>query len=162
MQCAWLGERVAAPDVKTVTRNAILRKTATDWGPNSVFRFPRHGATGAIWKGIAKTLPEKNCRFGAHGEVIKINADAKIVTLKSGQTVGYSKLISTLPVDQLAELIGDSEIITLSKELFYTSTYVIGVGFRGHRPEKVGHKCWVSPLTTARFMLLTIDKDVFP
>lgn len=147
MQCAWLGERVAAPDVKAVTRNAIIKKTATDWGPNSTFRFPRHGGTGAIWKEIAKTLPKDNTRFGAEGEVCKVDSGTRTVTLKNGQTIGYSKLISTMAVDHLAELMGDRDMISLSKELFYTSSYVIGIGFRGHRPERVGHKCWVSLVT---------------
>ena len=30
MQCAWLGERVAAPDVKTCVKNVILNKTGLD------------------------------------------------------------------------------------------------------------------------------------
>ena len=34
MQCAWLGERVAAPDLKKVLNNVLLNKTAGNWGPN--------------------------------------------------------------------------------------------------------------------------------
>jgi protoporphyrinogen oxidase len=143
MNCEWLGERVAAPDLKTITKNAITKKAAKPWGPNSTFRFPARGGTGAIWTGIAKTLPIDKTRFGSSHEVLRVNALSRTVLLRNGQTIGYKKLISTLAIDQLAERIGDPEMISLSRSLFYASTYVIGIGFRGHRPDRVGTKCWV-------------------
>jgi protoporphyrinogen oxidase len=146
MQCAWLGERVAAPDVKTCVKNVILNKTAGNWGPNATFRFPARDGTGGIWIAVANTLPKNNTRFGKEGEVSKVNAKAHIVTLKSGKTIGYKKLITTMAVDQLVEQMDDNELISLSKGLFYSSTHVIGVGIRGARPERIGDKCWVSPM----------------
>jgi len=143
MQCQWLGERVAAPDLKTVTKNVILQKTAGNWGPNATFRFPAHGGTGAIWIAVAKTLPKENTQFGSHGTVKSVDADAKIVTLANGKTIGYSKLINTMGVDSLVEMMGDQSLISLSKDLFYSSTHVIGVGIRGQRPERIGDKCWL-------------------
>src|SRR5271156_1986977 len=74
MQCQWLGERVAAPDLKTVTRNVILNKTAGNWGPNATFRFPARDGTGGIWIAVANTLPKQKKRFGKKGEVKKVNA----------------------------------------------------------------------------------------
>lgn len=143
MQCAWLGERVAAPDLKTVTKNVILQKTAGNWGPNATFRFPSYGGTGGIWIAVANTLPKEKTRFGSHGKVKKIDADGKKAILENGQTIGYEKLISTMAVDALVEQMEDKELVDLSKGLFYSSTHVIGVGVRGERPERVGDKCWV-------------------
>ena len=134
---------MAAPDLKTVTKNVILQKTAGNWGPNATFRFPAHGGTGGIWIAVANTLPKKNTRFGEQGLVKKVDADKKRVTLKDGTTVGYNKLISTMAVDALVETMGDKELIKLSKELYFSSTHVIGVGIRGERPERIGDKCWV-------------------
>ncbi len=145
MQCQWLGERVAAPDIKTVTRNVILQKTAGNWGPNATFRFPAYGGTGGIWIAVAKTLPKEKTRFGSHGTVKEIDADSKRVTLEDGKTIGYEKLVTTMAVDSLVEKMGDKELINLSKDLFYSSTHVIGVGVRGERPERIGDKCWVWP-----------------
>lgn len=144
MQCAWLGERVAAPNVKAVTTNVILQKTAGNWGPNATFRFPARGGTGGIWIAVANTIPKENTRFGAHGEVVKVNAHNRTVLLKDGTTVGYQRLVSTMAVDHLAEKIGDQELVGLSKQLFFSSTHVVGVGVRGTRPERIGDKCWVS------------------
>lgn len=143
MQCQWLGERVAAPDVKTCVKNVLLNKTAGNWGPNATFRFPARDGTGGIWIAVANTLPKEKTLFGSKGEVSKVNADAHQVTLKSGKTIGYKKLITTMAVDQLVEQMGDKELIGLSKGLFYSSTHVVGVGIRGARPENIGDKCWV-------------------
>jgi hypothetical protein len=145
MQCQWLGERVAAPNVKAVTTNVILNKTAGNWGPNATFRFPARGGTGGIWIAVANTLPKEKTRFGEKGKVAKVHANSKVVTLADGTTVGYEKLISTMAVDALAEQIGDKELIDYTKDLFYSSTHVIGVGIRGERPERIGDKCWVRP-----------------
>ncbi|KAL9072744.1 MAG: hypothetical protein Q9157_004984 [Trypethelium eluteriae] len=80
-------KRVAAPDVKLLTRNVILGKVAGNWGPNSTFRFPAHGGTGGIWIAVAKTLDQKRTRFGVHGTVTRTDAETKKVYLKDGQLV---------------------------------------------------------------------------
>ncbi len=164
MQCAWLGERVAAPDVKTCVRNVILNKTAGNWGPNATFRFPARDGTGGIWIAVAKTLPKEKTAFGAEGQVTKVNADAHTVTLKSGKTIKYKKLITTMAVDQLVEQMEDRELTTLSKGLFYSSTHVIGVGIRGERPERIGDKCWVrfTPVPRWKAVPNTLYSFTFP
>jgi protoporphyrinogen oxidase len=143
MQCAWLGERVAAPNLKTVINNVILQKTDGNWGPNSTFRFPARGGTGGIWIAVANTLPRRKTRFGTHGKVSKINADTRVATMSDGQTIGYKSLISTMPINQLVERMDDEELIFHSKILFHSTTHVIGIGIRGERPERIGAKCWV-------------------
>lgn len=143
MQCAWLGERVAAPNLKAVTTNVIMQKTAGNWGPNATFRFPARGGTGGIWIAVANTLPKEKKRFGKKGMVRKVDADSKTVALEDGTTIAYQRLISTMAVDALVEQMGDKELIDLSKGLFYSSTHVVGVGVRGERPERIGDKCWV-------------------
>ena len=144
MQCAWLGERVAAPNLKAVTSNVIMNKTAGNWGPNATFRFPAHGGTGGIWLAVANTIPKENTRYGEKGKVAKVNAGNKTVQMADGTTIGYQRLVSTMAVDSLVESIGDQELITQSKDLFYSTTHVVGVGIRGTRPERIGDKCWVS------------------
>lgn len=141
-----MGERVAAPNVKLVTSNALQGKIAGNWGPNATFRFPAHGGTGGIWIALANTLPKEHTRFGKHGKVEKVDADKKEVKLADGTTIRYQKMITTMNVDQLADRMGDQELAKLSKGLFYSSTHVIGVGIRGSRPEAIGDKCWVRGL----------------
>ncbi|KAH8596838.1 hypothetical protein B0O99DRAFT_618751 [Bisporella sp. PMI_857] len=163
MQCAWLGERVAAPDVKNVVKNVILNKTAGNWGPNATFRFPARDGTGGIWIAVANTLPKEKKLFGKQGEVSKVDADAHTVTLASGKTIGYKKLITTMAVDQLVEQMEDKELISLSKDLFYSSTHVIGVGIRGELPGRIGDKCWLYfPENDCPFYRATIFSNYSP
>lgn len=163
MQCQWLGERVAAPDLKTVTKNVILQKTAGNWGPNATFRFPARDGTGGIWIAVANTLPAEKKRFGKKGTVKKVNADKKQVILEDGTTVRYERLISTMAIDFLAEAMEDEKLKELSKGLFYSSTHVIGVGIRGSRPERIGDKCWLYfPEDDCPFYRATIFSNYSP
>jgi protoporphyrinogen oxidase len=163
MQCAWLGERVAAPDLKTVTKNVILQKTAGNWGPNATFRFPARDGTGGIWIAVANTLPKEKTRFGANNRVTKVDADGKKVLLKDGTTIKYNKLVNTMAVDALVETMGDKELIDLSKGLFYSTTHVVGVGIRGERPERIGDKCWLYfPEDDCPFYRATIFSNYSP
>lgn len=57
MQCEWLGERVATVDVPRAISNVVHGREDAGWGPNAVFRFPKRGGTGAVWKGVAALLP---------------------------------------------------------------------------------------------------------
>jgi protoporphyrinogen oxidase len=163
MQCAWLGERVAAPDLKTVTKNIILQKAAGDWGPNATFRFPARDGTGGIWIAVAKTLPKDKTRFGKSGNVAKVDADAKKAILSDGTVVKYQKLVTTMAIDMLTEKMGDPELIRLSKGLFFSSTHVIGVGVRGERPSRIGDKCWLYfPEDNCPFYRATIFSNYSP
>lgn len=163
MQCAWLGERVAAPDLQTVTKNIILNKVAGNWGPNATFRFPARGGTGAIWIGVADTLPRRNCLFGKNGAVEKIKPDMKTVIMADGSTIRYKKLISTMAVDALCEKMMDPSLIKLSRELYYSTTHVIGVGIRGERPDRIGDKCWLYfPEDNCPFYRATIFSNYSP
>jgi protoporphyrinogen oxidase len=166
MNATWVGERVAAPNLKLLTSNVVLNRVAGNWGPNATFRFPAHGGTGGIWTSVANTLEKDKTRFGAQGTVTRVDAEAKKAYLKDGQTkirrkltladrrstgtiVQYGSLISTMPVDHLAESMGDTNLQQMCKPLFYSSTNVIGVGIRGQRPDRIGDKCWVRLLHNA-------------
>lgn len=163
MQCQWLGERVAAPNVKMVVRNAIMNKAAGGWGPNSVFKFPARDGTGGIWIAVANTLPKEKTRFGKHGSVERVDASGKRVLLGDGTTVHYKKLVTTMAVDSLAEKTGDAELVKLTKGLYWSSTNVIGVGIRGERPERIGDKCWLYfPEDNCPFYRATIFSNYSP
>jgi protoporphyrinogen oxidase len=164
MQCAWLGERVAAPNVKLVTKNVVLGKTAGNWGPNATFRFPARDGTGGIWIAVANTLPKARTRYGPKiGNVQRVDADNKRVLLGDGTVVRYKKLVNTMAVDSLVEKMADEKLITLSKGLFYSTTHVIGVGIRGARPERIGDKCWLYfPEDECPFYRATIFSNYSP
>lgn len=163
MQCEWLGERVAAPDLKTVTKNVVLQKTAGNWGPNATFRFPAEGGTGNIWIKLADTLPKEKTRYGDHGRVQLVDGPGHRVLLGDGTTVNYGKLITTMNLDQLVDVMRDEEMKKISEGLFYSTTHVIGFGIRGERPERIGDKCWLYfPEDDCPFYRATIFSNYSP
>lgn len=149
MQCKWLGERVAAPDLKTVVANALAKKMAGNWGPNATFLFPARGGTGGIWKAVAAQLPSKRFRLRDGGAVERIDAARKEVAMRDGRTLKYGSLVSTMAVDGMLErLEGAKEdevkiesMRVAAKELVYSSTIVLGIGIRGVLPPRIGDKC---------------------
>ena len=163
MQCQWLGERVAAPNLKLVTKNTVLGIAAGNWGPNATFRFPAEGGTGNIWINVAKTLPKEKTRYGNDGHVQLVDAEGHRVLLGDGTTVNYKKLINTMSVDHLCEAMRNEELTQLSKGLFYSTTHVIGVGVRGERPPYIGDKCWLYfPEDNCPFYRATIFSNYSP
>jgi hypothetical protein len=54
-----------------------------------------------------------------------------------------------MPVDELVGMSAAAPATTKVieegvKELYYSSTHVVGIGIRGKRPERIGDKCWVN------------------
>jgi len=142
MQCEWLGERVAAPSLKLVVSNVLNKKTAGNWGPNATFRFPAHGGTGGIWKAVHKTLPADRFKFST--SMTRIEGKKRIAHFSDGSSIKYNSMISTMPLDQITEIIDEAEPLRkTSRELIYSSTHVIGVGIRGTLPPRIGDKCWL-------------------
>ncbi|BFZ64916.1 hypothetical protein YB2330_006069 [Saitoella coloradoensis] len=164
MQCRWLGERVAAPNLKMVVKNVIEDKCSESWGPNSTFRFPAVGGTGGIWSAVGNTLPQEKIRLGA--KVIKVNTDALTVTLDDGKEIAWKKnLITTMPLDYLCSVLEPprSDLVDAAKNLFYSTTHVVGVGIRGKRPDRIGDKCWLYfPEDDCPFYRATIFSNYSP
>jgi len=91
MQCEWLGERVATVDVGRAIANVVHGREDAGWGPNAVFRFPKSGGTGAMWKGVAALLPGEGqvgarCVDGIGWETQQPPAAAALVTQQSART----------------------------------------------------------------------------
>jgi len=162
MQCRWLGERVAAPSLKLVVRNVLNKKIAGNWGPNATFRFPARDGTGGIWEAVHKTLPPQ--RFQFQKSLVRIEGKNRIAHLSDGSTISYRSMISTIPLDEICEIIDEAEPLReTSRALMYSSTHVIGVGIRGTLPPRIGDKCWLYfPESDAPFYRSTVFSNYSP
>ncbi|KAJ3056770.1 hypothetical protein HK097_004342 [Rhizophlyctis rosea] len=163
MQCAWLGERVAKPDVKTIMTNVIHNKVAGNWGPNATFRFPTNGGTHGIWKAVAANIPSS--RFILSTKVVSVNHEEKCALLSNGTIMHYDELISTMPIDDLSHILQPPlpEITRHAKGLDYSTTHVIGIGVRGERPERIGDTCWLYfPESDCPFYRATVFSNYSP
>jgi len=139
MASDWLGERVATADVYRAIRNILYNKEEVAWGPNATFRFPKSGETGAIWRGVFDLLPQMNLQIGGESNaVVSVDTENKIATTACGRRIQYGKMLSTIPLDNMMQMVGKAELI---EGLFHSSSHIIGIGIRGDVPH--GKKCWL-------------------
>ncbi|XP_038065096.1 uncharacterized protein LOC119735468 isoform X2 [Patiria miniata] len=157
MNSAWVGERVAVPDIeeiKTKIKEVDSGKKAKDseWGPNLFFRFPKYNGTGGIWESVARLLPNHWFRF--HEKVISIDVDRKFVVVETGTDIKmryaleYDTLISTVPLDSFTFSLKSKDrslkdMRELASQLVYTHTHIVGVGLTGQQPKSLADKSWV-------------------
>jgi protoporphyrinogen oxidase len=138
----WMGERVATVDLNRVRENASLRRDDVSWGPNSTFRFPLEGGTGAIWRAAASMLPAERLRFGH--SVVNVDPVRRKVRLHTEEEVDYDALISTMPLDVLlSRILSDDSLAPLASHFIHSSSHIVGVGLRGVPPEDMRTKCWI-------------------
>ncbi len=161
MNAGWVGERVAVPDLETVLRGLCLDEDHLSWGPNNSFQFPRHGGTGAIWTSLATRIPAANKRF--NDAVIAIDAAKRTLTTARGVTCKYQHLISTMPLDRLAALVGDAGLIERTSRLLYSNVHIVGIGLRGQPPDALRSKCWMYfPEDDCPFYRVTVFSNYSP
>ena len=163
MGASWTGERVAAPCLKKVLGGFVHCRDEVSWGPNSTFRFPARGGTGAIWAGMAaRVLPPQRLRCGA--AVAAVHSASRTLTLASGETLRYAALVSTMPMDALVQRLTDQPALApLAQRFVHSSTHVVSVGLAGMPPPHLAGKCWMYfPEDSAPFYRVTVFSHYAP
>ena len=161
MRCQWTAERVAPVSLERVRANIEQQTDQVSWGPNNTFQFPKQGGTGAIWKSLANQLPADKIRLNA--QVARVDADTKTVALTNGQTVRYDRLVSTMPLNKLAEALGDANLVQKTQKLLYSATHIVGIGLEGQPPEHLKRKCWMYfPEKDCPFYRVTVFSNYSP
>ena len=157
----WVGERVALPDLARIRRNIAENQDDVSWGPNSTFRFPMQGGTGAIWEAVARELEPAPFRFGQ----TVVGVSPARVHLDGGGQVSFDTLISTVPLVSLVrmtERISDASR-RAADSLIHSSTHVFGIGLRGDPPAGVGRKCWMYfPDANSPYYRVTVFSNYSP
>jgi protoporphyrinogen oxidase len=142
LNVSWMGERVATVDLPRILENIALERDDVSWGPNSTFRFPLRGGTGAIWRAVQGLLPASRLHFDR--AIVGIDSVRQRVETVTGETIEYDALISTMPLDRLLMTIdGCDELKALAPRFVHSSSHIVGVGLRGRVPEALATKCWI-------------------
>jgi protoporphyrinogen oxidase len=161
MSYQWIGERVASVDLARITDNILMERDDPGWGPNNTFRFPLRGGTGAIWRAVENLIPGRHFRYRTHA--VRVDTDARAVVSSLGEEFEYDVLISTLPIDRLAALTEDRELIAEASELRYSGTHVVGIGVLGAVPERLREKNWIYfPESDSPFYRVTVFSNYSP
>lgn len=143
MNSSWVGERVSTIDINRIEENIKLNRDDVSWGPNNLFRFPKKGGTGAIWKSLSQKIGTDKIRLKT--AVASINIQSKVITTSTGQEISYENILSTMPLDLLTQkVIGlDQKTVKEASNFKYSSTHVIGIGLKGNPHQELSSKCWM-------------------
>jgi protoporphyrinogen oxidase len=141
MSWQWVGERVAVPAFDKVLEGVCREKDQVSWGPNHMFRFPRRGGTGAIWRALGEQVPADKIRL--RSRVRRVHTDQHRVETEDGASFAYDVLISTMPLDLLLVAAGLPALAARGATLLHSNTNIVGIGLEGQPPEHLRTKCWM-------------------
>ena len=166
MDWSWVGDRVAPVDVRRILENAIFEKSDISWGPNAMFRFPLHGATGNIWRILAERLPHD--KMLVNRELTDLSPHTRKLSFADGTTEEYDVLLSTIPLTKIARSLeleaGNANSPHFPFSSFrHSSTHVVGLALKGHPPEYLATKCWMYfPEDNCPFYRATVFSNYSP
>lgn len=125
LRTEWVGKRIYRPSVDEVITGS---KTAVT--PNTYYakemRYPKRGGYKAYLRELVNVA---DIRYNL--EVVEIDVNAKIIYLKNGDTARYDRLISSIPLPELAHMCyAPSDVIEAANKLECTSGYHISVAFK--------------------------------
>jgi protoporphyrinogen oxidase len=158
MQWRWIGDRVALVDLPRVVENVRLHRDDVSWGPNSQFRFPKTGGTGAVWRALYQRLQSAGLgRLELGRSVTHVDTASRTAHFADGETVQYDHLISTMPLDlfvRRSDLRGS--LGEVARSLKYSSTHIVGIALNGQAPASLHGKSWIYyPESNCPFYRLT-------
>ncbi len=135
----WIGERVSVVDIKRILSNVLYKKDDISWGPNNKFKFPLHGGTGGLFSPAANLFDK---HLSTNKELIKIDWVEKEAYFGDGTSTRYDKLITTMPINLLCNLLEPrvKELTNAADELTFTSGYIVGIGLKKRLSSR---RCWM-------------------
>jgi protoporphyrinogen oxidase len=141
MGVSWIAERVPRPDLTRVLANLLDEKDDDAWGPNTRFRYPVEGGTGAIWRSIADAVGPSRIQYGR--TVSGIDAGRRLLSFDDGAEERFDTLISTLPLNRLVSLAGLEKLRPAAEQLTSSVVHVVGVGISGVLPDALRDRKWI-------------------
>ncbi|WP_225413990.1 protoporphyrinogen/coproporphyrinogen oxidase [Stigmatella hybrida] len=134
LSAAWVGRFVPRPSLKEVVDGA-LGVGSDALGYNASFLYPREGGIESLARAMRHGL--EGGEVSVHTEPTAIDWQARKLTLSDGRTLGYSELLSTLPLPYLVRLLGQGasgvpdEVRAAAGRLRATTVTYVCVGARG-------------------------------
>lgn len=126
LSTAWVGNRLQNPDIHKILMGAFIPETGTDYYAEEM-RYPSAGGYEAFLEPLIK-------RGGivCNKEAVQIDTEKKQVIFRDGGCVIYDKLVSSLPLCEIPEMIRNTPqpVREAAKKLKYTKVSIVSIGFR--------------------------------
>jgi len=126
MEAAWVAGRMHSPDLAQVLRGAFETQSENFYY-TKFMKYPRRGGF--------RSLMDK-CRAGAdirfNKRVVKIDPASKTVYFADGTATTYGRLISSLPLPDIVEMVPNcpADVRRAAAALHWTCGYQVSLGFR--------------------------------
>ncbi len=99
IECGWVSWSIPRPSLREILDGAF-GSTVKGLGYNPTFLYPRRRGISVLPEALAERCPE----IRLNETVEKVDAGARTVRLASGATIGYERLVSTIPLDRLLSI----------------------------------------------------------
>ena len=127
LETKWVGVRMYVPDLKEVLKGAFETQEQCFYFAKKMY-YPAKGGFRSILN---------QCRDGLdiklNSKVYKILPKKQQIVLENGQTIGYSRIISSIPLPEIVKILSGVKIpekVTVAvHDLHWTCGYQISLGF---------------------------------
>ncbi len=133
LETKWVGNRMHSPDLAEVLKGAF--ETSEDnFYYTKYMRYPKKGGFRSILNDCREGL---DIRFNK--EVVRIDTKNKIIYFKDNTSEKYERLISSLPLPEIVDMIDGcpQDVKGAGHSLHNTCGYMVSLGFR--RPDVAKH-----------------------
>jgi protoporphyrinogen oxidase len=133
LETKWVGSRMHSPDLEQVLKGAFSEQKENFYY-TKYMRYPQKGGFRSILDTCREGL---DIRFNK--EVVKIDTKAKKITFQDGASASYKRLISSVPLPEMARLVEGmpENIQKAAASLHNTCGYMVSLGFK--RPDVAKH-----------------------
>ena len=125
LTCEWFDGYIPVPTLEDTFTGALSDFTKP-FGYNHKFWYPLQGGIEELPRAFQREIKE----IKTAKEAVSIDINKKTVEFKDGEVVAFDRLISTLPLIEMAGLIGNipSDITEAAAKLRHTSIFNLNLG----------------------------------
>lgn len=124
METSWIKERLYDPPLDEILYGAMSEDTPNRYYAKEM-RYPAEGGYKSFLKPLAL-----NSNIKYNKKVILIDTDKKILNFEDGSTVNYERLISSIPLPEIINIIKDvpDRVKAAAEKLNHTSLLLVSIG----------------------------------
>lgn len=129
LETKWVGERMYKPTLEEVKMGMETLETPITYYAKEM-RYPQKGGYKSYLKYLVKDL-----NIELNSRVTEINPKLKTIKLNGKETIEYDRLISSIPLPELKNIVLDmpENIKQEIDKLRWTSGYIVSLGLRGNK-----------------------------
>ena len=125
METMWVGDRMYCPVIDEILHGALEQNSINTYYANEM-RYPKKGGFQSFLSKMESSIDVQ-----LNKKVVRISPEEKTVSFVDGDTISYNKLISTIPMPEICNILPvPTQIISAAKKLTWTSGAIVSIGLK--------------------------------